>query len=173
MPKSSSAMRTPSVAQLVQRWRASPRCPASSTDSVISSSSRLRRQAGGGKRGDDRLRRRCRLLNWTAERLTATLMCSGQLGGLGAGLPQHPLAERHDQPGLLGERNELGRRDHAALGMVPAQQRLEAADLVALEVDERLVVELELAVGERLAQVELAACGAPACRASISGSKKR
>ena len=39
--------------------------------------------------------------------------------------------------------------------MVPAQQRLEAADLVAREVDERLVVELELAVGQRLAQIDL------------------
>ena len=50
--------------------------------------------------------------------------------------------------------NSAGRHD-AALGMVPAQQRLEAADLVALEVDDRLVVELELAVRQRLAQIEL------------------
>ena len=82
-------------------------------------------------------------------------MCVGPLGGRGAGLPQRPFADRHDQAGLLGQRDELDRRDEAALGVMPAQQRLQTADLVALEVDERLVVELELAVGQRLAQVEL------------------
>ncbi len=41
--------------------------------------------------------------------------------------------------------------------MVPAHQRLEAADLVAGEVDERLIVELEFAVEHRLAQVEFEA----------------
>ena len=61
----------------------------------------------------------------------------------------------------------------AALGMVPAHQRLEAADLVALEIDDRLVVQLELAVGERLAQIELAAAPRACMCASISGSKKR
>ena len=43
--------------------------------------------------------------------------------------------------------------------MVPADQGLEAADLVALEIDDRLVVELELAGRQRLAQVVLQ--GAP------------
>ena len=62
--------------------------------------------------------------------------------------------------------------DDAALGMVPAQQRLEAADLVALEVDQRLVVQREFAVDERAAQVPLEARRA-CMRASISGSKKR
>ena len=85
----------------------------------------------------------------------ATLMCVGPPGGRGAGLPHRPFAERDDEPGLLGQRDELGRRDEAALGVMPAQQRLEAADLVAREVDERLVVELELAVGQRLAQIDL------------------
>src|SRR5262249_50088572 len=40
---------------------------------------------------------------------------------------QHPLAERNDQAGLLGEGNELAGRDHAALRMGPAHQRLQAA----------------------------------------------
>ena len=39
--------------------------------------------------------------------------------------------------------------------MVPAQQRLEAGDLAGLQVKDRLVVELELAVGDGLAQIEL------------------
>ena len=37
-------------------------------------------------------------------------------------------AERHDQPGLLGERDELGRRDQPALGVAPADERLEPDD---------------------------------------------
>ena len=39
--------------------------------------------------------------------------------------------------------------------MVPAQQRLEAGDLAARDVDERLVVQLELVGEQRLAQIEL------------------
>jgi hypothetical protein len=49
-----------------------------------------------------------------------------------AGGAQHPFAERQDEAGLLGQRNEVERRDHAALGVVPAQQRLEAGDLAGL-----------------------------------------
>ena len=38
---------------------------------------------------------------------------------------QHPVAERVDQPGLLGHRDEVGGRDHAVHRVLPAQQRLE------------------------------------------------
>ena len=76
-------------------------------------------------------------------------------GRLGAGGPQHPFAELVDQAGILGHRNEFGGRDHAAFGMAPAQQRLAAGDLVAREIDQRLVVDLEAAVGQRLAQILL------------------
>jgi len=38
---------------------------------------------------------------------------------------------------------------------MPAQQRLAATDLLGSEIDERLVVQLELAVDDRLAQIEL------------------
>src|SRR6202008_3650785 len=51
--------------------------------------------------------------------------------------------------------NEFGRRNVAALGMIPAQQRLEARDLAGLQQQDRLIMDLELAVGDRLAQVEL------------------
>ena len=53
--------------------------------------------------------------NWRALTFTARvqmrqcrLRCPGHQ--LGAGGFQHPLAERQDQPGFLGQRNELGRR---------------------------------------------------------------
>ena len=41
--------------------------------------------------------------------------------------------------------------------MVPADQRLEAADLAARDLDDRLVIQLEFVGDERLAQVELQA----------------
>ena len=73
--------------------------------------------------------------------------------GLAAGLQQHPFADRHDQAGFLGDGDELGRRDQAEFGMVPAQQRLEAADgAAAAEVDLRLVVQDELVALQRAAQ---------------------
>src|SRR4051812_40129987 len=55
--------------------------------------------------------------NWRAETLTDTLI-GCPLGtparGLQAGLLDHPGADLHDQPALLGERDELGRRDEPA-----------------------------------------------------------
>ena len=90
-----------------------------------------------------------------ADRLTATGDRLRPMGRLHAGGAQHPFAERQDQAGFLGQRDEVGRRDHAALGMIPAHQRLEAGDLAGLQVEDRLVVDLELAVGDGLAQVEL------------------
>src|SRR5665647_858826 len=38
---------------------------------------------------------------------------------LGTGGFQYPLADRQDQYGFLGQRDELQRRDQAALGMLP------------------------------------------------------
>ena len=46
--------------------------------------------------------------------------------GVAAALAQDPAADRDDEPGLLGDRDELVGRHHAALGVVPAQQRLDA-----------------------------------------------
>ena len=63
---------------------------------------------------------------------------------LAAGFAQHPVAERHDEAGLLGERDELGGGDEAALRMAPAHQRFHADDAPAAHVDLRLVVQHEL-----------------------------
>jgi hypothetical protein len=48
--------------------------------------------------------------------------------GLPARLLDHPGADRHDQPGVLSEGNEVQRRDRALLRMIPAQQRLHGDD---------------------------------------------
>ena len=60
-----------------------------------------------------------------------------------------------DQPGLLGERDELGRLDGAARGMRPAHQAFEARHLLRLEADDRLIEEIQLVPLEGLAQVDL------------------
>ena len=64
-----------------------------------------------------------------------------------------PAADRHDQPGLLGDRDELVGRHHPALGVVPAQQRLDAGDRAVVQPHDGLVVELELPGGDRALQV--------------------
>ena len=79
------------------------------------------------------------------------------------GLLDDPLADRLDQAGLLRQRDEVERRHHAAVRVLPADQRLDADDRDALpalmqrgmragEVDHRLVVEDELVAVDRLAQ---------------------
>ena len=72
-----------------------------------------------------------------------------------AGLPDHPFAKRQDEADLFRQRNEGRGWDLSILGMVPAEQRLETGDFVALQIDHRLVVEFELAGRQRLAQIEL------------------
>ena len=59
-----------------------------------------------------------------------------------------------DDAGALGGRDELAGRDVAALGMLPAQQRLDADEPLVVEGELRLVVQRELIVGiQRAAQV--------------------
>ena len=112
-------------------------------------------------------------LNCTGETLTATLDVLGPGRGLRAGGAQDPFAERHDQAGLLGDRDELAGGISAALRMLPAHQRLEAGEPAVAELELGLIVELELVRAQRKAQVALQRRGAPAARASMAGSKKR
>ena len=72
-----------------------------------------------------------------------------------AGAAQHLLAERNDQPAVLGDRNEFDRRDLAAVGMGPAAQRFHAHDRLAAVVDDRLIGDPQLVVLDRRAQVVL------------------
>src|SRR6185312_2080887 len=76
---------------------------------------------------------------------------------IAAGLPEHPIADRDNQADFLRHRDEIVRPDQTAFRMVPAYQRLEAADLAVRQVDQRLVIELEFAGQQRLAQIELEA----------------
>ena len=72
-------------------------------------------------------------LNWRADRLTATRTGCGSSARASRRLcrharVQHPAADWQIRPRLLGQRNEGSRRHQAALGMLPAHQRLDADD---------------------------------------------
>ena len=64
-------------------------------------------------------------------------------------------AEAHDEIRLLGDGDEVVRAHQAALGMLPAHQRLEAGQLLGRQVDDRLIEDLDLVLRQRLAQVAL------------------
>ena len=70
-----------------------------------------------------------------------------------AGAAQHPFAQIDDQAGMLGDRNELRRRDLADGRMVPARQRLDADDLFAAGIHDRLVGGGEAVVLDGVEQV--------------------
>ena len=69
------------------------------------------------------------------------------------GAGNHPVAQRHDQAALLGQRHELVRAEQAAFGMAPAHQRLQAEDAPALQAQAWLVVQLQLVATQGTAQL--------------------
>ena len=76
-------------------------------------------------------------------------------GDLRARFAQHPASDIDDLPGRLEQRDELVRLDLAERGVLPAQQRLDADQREVVEAVDRLVVQHELVLFERRAQVEL------------------
>ena len=138
------------LSRSMKAWFSSAR--SSSTDSVISISSR-----SGGRpeffSADADDVEQLGLLELDRRQVHRDLDVVGPPHRVVAGATDHPLAERHDQPGLLGERNELVGRDQPAGRMPPAHQRFHAAPLPGLDVEERLVVHLELASCDGVAQI--------------------
>ena len=139
------------LAQLVQdRQHRSLSC--SSTVSVISSSSRCagqsrRRSAAGDGAASSGL------LNWTGDRLTATRIRGPAAASRHASRSTHwPIGTI--RPVSSASRQELPGQQHAALRMVPAQQRLEGADPFGAQVDHRLVEQFELVLRDRAEQVQ-------------------
>ena len=80
---------------------------------------------------------------------------------LAAGGAQNPFADLQDQAALFGDRDEDIGRDGAALGMLPAQQRLEAEDLAGRQVLLRLIGEAQFAARNRMQQIVLDDAAAP------------
>ena len=71
---------------------------------------------------------------------------------LAHGVPQHPVAQVHDHPGLFSQRDERIGHQQAALRVVPAHQRLNALDPAGRKFHHRLVVQGELVLADRLTQ---------------------
>ena len=74
---------------------------------------------------------------------------------LDRGLLDDEGADGDDQVALLRDRDELAGVEEAPLGVVPAGERLHPDDPVGVELDLRLVVDLELACPHRRAEVGL------------------
>src|SRR5258705_6452795 len=72
-----------------------------------------------------------------------------------ARLHQNPAPQLHDLPALLGDRYELVRRQDSGFGMPPANQRLHAEQAARAEIDDGLIFEEELLLGEGAADVRL------------------
>src|SRR3546814_12646664 len=62
------------------------------------------------------------------------------------------LTERNDQPRILGDRDEFGRRHRLAFAIVPARERLESRDLARRQFDQRLESEVQPVLFDRAAQ---------------------
>ena len=69
-----------------------------------------------------------------------------------ARLAHHPLPDRHDQPRILGQRDELARADKTMIGAVPANQCLETDHVLAAGIDHGLVMQHHLVAAQGLAQ---------------------
>ena len=66
---------------------------------------------------------------------------------------EYPDPDRNDEADGLGDGDELVRRDRAEGRVVPTEQRLEPGDVEARQVEDRLVLEVELIVGERVPEL--------------------
>ena len=126
-PKSSSASPTPAAARSTSRARASG-ASSKRVRSLSSSVSRLGFETGLGKGVGDVLGQVAgcesgrRHVDRDGER-------GCPLSGLPACLVQHPTVDGFDQPGVFGEREEAGRTEQAASGVVPSDQGLVPDDL--------------------------------------------
>jgi hypothetical protein len=66
---------------------------------------------------------------------------------------QDEAADFDDEPGLLGDGDELVGPDQTAGGVVPTYERLEGFDRLRLEIEQRLVMHDELAVLQRVPEI--------------------
>ena len=151
MPKSSSARRTPSDLSLANI--SSVESPsARNTPSVISSSSRSARTPvslqGVGDHRDD-----ARVVELQRRQVDRDADMVGPLRRFLERRPQHPFADLPIRPASSASGMNLAGEIGPRVGWLPADQRFEARDLLACGVDDRLVVNRELAALDRLAEV--------------------
>ena len=72
---------------------------------------------------------------------------------IGERLADDPLAQRCYKTRFLGHMEEIARSENAALRMVPAQQGLEPRRLAGIEVDDRLILHVHLALAQSIRQI--------------------
>nr|WP_228430773.1 hypothetical protein [Baekduia soli] len=72
---------------------------------------------------------------------------------LGQGLVEHRQRQRRDEAGVLGDGDELVGGQQAVDGVVPAHERLDAADVAGAQLGLRLEEDLELAEVQAVAQL--------------------
>src|SRR4051812_13102483 len=77
------------------------------------------------------------------------------LDRISAGLTENPGTNRLYKPQLLCQRDELTWHDNPPCRVVPAQQRLEFAEAIALQIKERLIGYFELFPLERNTKIRL------------------
>jgi hypothetical protein len=100
-------------------------------------------------------------VSWRGEMLIL-MFSSGRPGeaalplrGLSQHLLQEPFAHRDDEAGLLEQRDELLRADHATRRILPAQQRLDADQASGPQRHDRLVVDRELRLLQRVLEAAI------------------
>ena len=111
----------------------------------------LGRQAGGGEGGRDvgndvcsaDVARGC-VHGHPEKRAVAVQTLPGPGDKLMCGGGQYPAPDVADQGGCFGDGDEVVRKDPSVVGAVPSDQRFEAFDVAAAQVDHRLVVQFEL-----------------------------
>src|SRR5689334_938362 len=69
-----------------------------------------------------------------------------------SGLVHRPPAKLEDQPRFLGDRDEFGWADFAAILMGPARERLKSGNFTRFQVDQRLIKKFQLILVERPAK---------------------
>ena len=92
---------------------------------------------------------------FAAARLTATRQVEPprQARALAQRAVEHPAGQVGDQAGALGQRHELAGREQAARRVLPAHERLDADHRAGAQRDLRLVVQDELVLVDRAAQL--------------------
>lgn len=70
-------------------------------------------------------------------------------------LTEHPLTDWDDAAGCFGNRDEHVRHHKTTCRMLPTQQRLEPDHRARLQFDDRLIVKVELLIGQSCGEVGL------------------
>ena len=72
----------------------------------------------------------------------------------------HPIAQRHNQPALFGQRHKLAGGQQATFAVTPAHQGFKADNLPGAQIQARLVMQLQLVAAQGAAQFAFKVCQA-------------